>query len=127
MAFPAVGNNKQVVIRNTRREFIFKVMNTDSSTIALADMAHQGITPSGSHLMKVIWSQDTSGNHHLELTRGTLGSSPIELLDLHANGSFDFEALGCELNERSALDLNIAPSSGGSGHHFTIICVLRKV
>ena len=102
-------------------------MNTSSSTIALADMVHQGVTPNGSHVMKVIWSQDTAGNHHLELTRGTLGESPIELLDLHGVGSFDFESMGLELTERSSENLNIDPSFGGSSHHFTIICFLRKV
>jgi len=124
MAFPAAGNNKQVVIKNTAREFAFKILNTDTSTIALADMAYQGVAPSGTHLLKILWSNDTTGTQHLELTRGTLGSSPIELLDLHGVGSFDFESMGLELTERSSENLNVEAS--GNGHHFTLICFLRK-
>jgi len=124
MAFPAAGNNKQVVIRNTKREFVFKISNTDSSTIALADMAYQSVAPSGTHLLKVLWSNDTTGTNNLELTRGTLGSDPIELMYLHGIGSFDFESMGLELTERSSENLNIV--SSGSGHKFTLICFLRK-
>ena len=123
MAFPA--NTQQVVLKNSNREFVFKIMNTASSTIALADMAYAGVTPNGSSILRVFWSQDTSGTHHLELTRGTLGASPIELIDLHGVGSFDFESAGMELNERNSLPLNIV-SSSGSGHHFSLIMFLRK-
>lgn len=124
MAFPA--NTKQVVLHNSKREFVFKIINTDSSTIALADMAHAGVTPSGANVLRAFWSQDVSGNHHIEMTRGTLGAGAVELLDLHGVGNFDFESAGMELTERNTLPLNVAVSSGGAGHHFTIIVFLRK-
>ena len=123
MAFPLT--DKQVILANTDREFTFKIMNTSSSTLAMSDLAHRGITPSGANIIRVFWSQATTGDQHIEMTRGTLGVDAVELLDLHGVGDFNFEASGIELSSRNTLPLNVV-ATGGNGHHFTVIVAMRK-
>lgn len=124
MAFPDPTKPGQSVIRNDPKHYTLKIVSTSTSTITMSDMRFQGATPVGAILRGAFWSS-AAGNDHLEITRGTLGSSPIQLIYLHNNGCMNFEENNMELSQGRTLPINVVPSN--SGHSFTVILCFEKM
>ena len=107
------------VLKNTDKEYVFKIINENSFTVTLADTAKGGVTPDALSIRKYYVTMN-AGNDYLEISRN---STPI--LELHGNEVVDLSALGMALYEESNQSVIIAPSN--SGHKYTLIMTLGKV
>jgi hypothetical protein len=108
------------VIKNTTHEFVIKIMNENSYTVALSDAALGGVTPDGLVIRRCWWSISTSGNEHVEINRNS-----VEVLDIHGSGFMDFSDHGMVLDEESDQSIVVTPTN--IGHHYTVILGLGKV
>lgn len=107
------------VLKNTEKEYVFKIINESTFTVTLADTAKGGVIPDALSIRKY-YATMNAGNDYLEISRN---STPI--LELHGNEVVDLSALGMTLYEESDQSVIIAPSN--SGHKYTLIMTLGKV
>lgn len=108
------------VLRNTETQYIIKIMNENSFTITKAAGEHNSVVPTGYKIAGIFWSVSTSGNEHLEITRGA-----TEVIDLHGSGNWSFAGEFFQLDDDDTVDITVAPTN--TGHHYSLILKLRKV
>lgn len=107
------------VLKNTDKEYVFKIINENTFTVTLADTAKGGVTPDALTIRRWFVTMN-AGNDYLEISRN---STPV--IELHGNEVVDLSALGMTLSEESDQSVVIAPSN--SGHKYTLIMALGKV
>lgn len=107
------------VLKNTEKEYIFKVINEASFTVTLSDTAKDSVTPNALTIRRYYVTMN-AGNDYLEISRN---GSPV--LELHGNEVVDLTDFGFTLDEQSDQSVVIAPSN--SGHKYTLIMALGKV
>ena len=108
----------KVVIRNTTTHAVVKVVGA-AATITLADMAFEGVTPTGASIKSMFYASDW--NEGLDITRNS-----VNVVDVFGSGFIDFtEKFAAPITEEH--DQSIVVDSAGSATHWMVIIEFLKI
>ena len=108
----------KVVIKNTTTHAVVKVVGA-AATITLADMAFEGVTPTGASIKSVFYASDW--NEGLDIIRNS-----VNVLNFLGSGFIDFQKeFGVPITEEH--DQSISVDSAGSATNWMVVIEFLKI
>ena len=111
----------KVVVKNSKTEVWVKVVSNSQQTISMADLAFNGITPSGATIQHIDWAVEDGEVVHVR--RGPAGANDI--FNFTGSGEMGFERHGFVLDEYSNTGIALVGKTGSK--NYNIILGLVKI
>lgn len=111
----------KVVIKNSKTEAWVKVVSNSQQTISMADLAFNGITPSGATITHINWAVENGEVIHVR--RGPAGANDI--FNFTESGEMDFQKYDFALEEYSDTSIVVVGKTGSKDYN--IILGLVKI
>jgi hypothetical protein len=106
----------KVVVKNSKTEVWVKVVAASQQTISMADLAFNGITPSGAVIKHIDWAVEDGEIIHLR--RGPAGANDI--FNFTGSGEMGFEKHGFVLEEYSDTSIVVVGKNGAKDYNIII-------
>ena len=112
----------KVVVKNSKTEVWVKVVADSQQTISMADLAFNGITPSGATIQHIDWAVEDGEVIHLR--RGP-GGALVDIFNFTGSGEMGFKRHGFVLEEYSDTSIVVVGKTGSKDYN--IILGLIKI
>jgi len=112
----------KVVVKNSKTEAWVKVVSDSQQTISMADLAFNGITPSGATITHIDWAVEDGEVIHVR--RGPAGAL-VDIFNFTGSGEMGFEKHGFVLEEYSDTSIVVVGKTGSKDYN--IILGLVKI
>jgi hypothetical protein len=112
----------KVVVKNSKTEAWIKVVADSQQTISMADLAFNGITPSGAAIKHVDWAVEDGEVIHVR--RGPVGAL-VDIFNFTGSGEMGFQRHEFVLEEYSDTSIDLVGKTGSKDYN--IILGLDKI
>lgn len=112
----------KVVVKNSKTEAWVKIVADGQQTIAMSDIAYNGVTPTGATIKHIDWAVEDGEIIHLK--RGP-GGALVDVFNFTGSGEMGLTKHGFELEEYSNTSIVTVGKTGSKDYN--IIIGLTKI